>query len=205
MNTVTEPASSGGKRNRQLWLIVAIAALTTIIPYIMYYTGIGIPKGTTNEGILVANPVVMTDFSFRDRNGRPWVLGEQTPKFRLMIPVRGDCDEACRNTLYITRQVDTRLSDKSEQLQRIYVQLGAPDSEEFMQMLQQDYPDLVYLRGDYRQWRDALQGQPELTADFDGHEYYLLHRYGALAMAYNQQHSGNQLLDDLEFLIRTSN
>lgn len=205
MTIVTEQASSGGKKNKQLLLIVAIAVLTTLVPYIMYYTGVGVPQGTTNEGILLSDPVVATDFAFRDVDGQPWPLADQRPKFRLVVPVHGACEQACRDSLYLTRQVRTRLSDKRDQLERVFVQLGEPRGEDFKQYLEVEHPDLRYLQGDYQEWREALGDEAALKADFSGQEYYLLHRYGALAMAYNEQHSGNQLLEDLNFLIKTSN
>jgi hypothetical protein len=201
---IEQTTSSGGKVN-PLLLIIGIAVLATVIPYIMYYTGFGIPRGTTNEGILIAEPVVITGFTFRDADGQPWNLAEQPPKFRLVIPVRGECGKECRDTLYITRQVRTRLSDESEQVQRLYVQLGGEDDPDFQRFLATEHPELKYLQGDYREWESALGGLPVLSPAFMGEEYYLSHRYGALSMAYNAQHSGNQLLDDLEFLIRTSN
>jgi hypothetical protein len=171
----------------------------------MYYTGIGVPQSTTNEGILVSDPVVVTDFSFRDGAGQPWDLAEQQPKFRFMIPVRGECGEACRETLYLTRQVRTRLAEDRDQLQRIFVQLGDAGSGSFRQYLAAEHPDLTYLDGDSDEWREVLAARPELSGNLSGREYYLLHRYGALGLAYNQEHTGNQLLDDLEFLIKTSN
>lgn len=205
MNTVTEPTSSAGKANKPLLLIIAIAVMATVVPYIMYYTGVGIPAGTTNQGILLSEPVLVSEFTFRDEHGEVWDLAKQQPKFRLMVPVRGACDEVCRDSLYLMRQVDTRLSDKSDQLERFYIQLGEEDSEGIKQFLASEHPGLQYLQGSYREWQSALGDRPELSANFDGGEYYLLHRYGALAMAYNDQHSGNQLLDDLKFLIKTSN
>ncbi|MEX1033958.1 MAG: hypothetical protein WDZ30_11405 [Cellvibrionaceae bacterium] len=198
-------ASSGGRKNKQLLWIIAIAALTTIVPYIMYYTGIGIPSGTINQGILVAAPIELSDFTFRSENMERWDLAEQAPKFRLVIPVLGTCEELCLDSLYVTRQVHIRLSDKKDQVERLYVQLGEADDDAFRQFLAAEHPNLTYLEGDYREWRAALGDQPELSAGFDGAEYYLLHRYGALVMAYNEDHHGNQLLDDLEFLIKTSN
>lgn len=202
---MTENTASSGNNAKPLLIIIAIAVLTTLVPYIMYYTGIGIPGSTTNEGTLVSDPVVMTDFTFRSEAGLPWVLADQEPKFRLMIPVLGECDEACRDTLYVTRQVRTRLSGDSEQLERVFVQLGAPDDQGFHEYLATEHPDLVYLRGDEHEWRQAFEARPELSGDFDGLDYYVLHRYGALGLAYNQEHTGNQLLEDLEFLIKTSN
>lgn len=198
-------SKSSPRNTKPLLLIIVIAALATLIPYVMYYTGMGIPEGTTNNGILLEEPVLVDDFSFREQNGDAWDLAEQKPKFRLVIPVRGDCDNSCRESLYLTRQVNTRLSDKSDQLQRLYVQLGREDSTRFQRYLASEHPDIAYLQGDYQEWQAALGDQAGISANFDGSEYYLLHRYGALAMAYNQQHTGNQLLDDLKFLIKTSN
>lgn len=202
---MTEQKASAAKSISPLLLIVAIALLATLVPYLMYYTGVGIPQSTTNHGILVSEPVVMTDFSFRDSWGNPWILADQEPKFRLMIPVMGDCDEVCRETLYTTRQVRIRLAEDRDQLQRIFVQLGEADDDSFGEYLAQEHPDLKYLEGDEREWREAFAQRPELSPELSGSELYLLHRYGALGLAYNQQHTGNQLLDDVEFLIKTSN
>lgn len=193
------------RTNRPLLIIIAIAVLTTAIPYLMYYTGLGVPAETTNQGILVQEPFVLSEFEFRDEAGQAWALNEQNPKFRLILPVRGPCDESCRETLYLTRQVHTRLSKDAEQLERVYVQLGEPADTEFRAYLKEEHPRLRYLTGNPQEWQEAFSTRPELSPEFDGTEYYLLHRYGALSMAYNEQHSGNQLLDDLEFLIKTSN
>lgn len=202
--THTEESPSHGGRS-QLLLLIGIALLATLVPYLMYYTGWGIPSATVNQGVLVNDPLVVSDFHFRDLNNKPWSLAEQPAKFRLVIPVVGECDAECRDTLYLTRQVRRRLAEKNDQLQRIYLQLGAEDDAAFQKFLANEHSDLLYLTGDHEQWHDGLNNREELNADFRGHEYYLLHRYGALGLAYNSEHTGNQLLDDLEFLIRTSN
>jgi len=185
--------------------IIAIAVLTTAVPYLMYYTGLWIPAATTNEGILLQEPVLIDSFDFRKADGSAWDLAAQEPRFRLFFPVIGECDEVCRDNIYLVRQVDTRLGKDGAQVERIYLQLGEQEDAELRELLEAEYPRMIYLRGEASQWREALAGKPEIAARFDGHEYYLSHRYGALAMAYNEEHSGNQLLEDLKFLIRTSN
>lgn len=202
--TQTDESYSGNGKSQLVWL-VGIALLATVVPYLMYFTGWGVPAATTNQGILVEDPFVVTDFSFYDGRGESWILAEQQPKFRLLIPVRGECADACRESLYLTRQVRRRLAEKSEQLERIYIQLDNQSDAALRDYLAEEHSDLLYLGGDYAQWREALTSRSELEGKLDGSEYYLLHRYGALGLAYNHKHSGNQLLDDLEFLIRTSN
>lgn len=203
MTEIEEGPSRSGRS--QLLLLVGIALLATVVPYLMYYTGWGIPATTNNQGVLVENPLVVSNFHFRDSNDKSWILAEQQAKFRLVIPVLGDCDAACRDNLYLTRQVRRRLAEKGEQLQRIYVQLGIEDELVFQQFLAKEHSDMLYLKGDREEWHRGLSSREELQADLQGREYYLLHRYGALGLAYTGEHTGNQLLDDLEFLIRTSN
>lgn len=203
MTQIEDSPSRSGKS--QLILLVGIALLATVVPYVMYYTGLGVPTATTNQGVLVEEPIVMTDFHFSNGDGQPWILAEQTPKFRILIPVVGKCNATCEETLYLTRQVRRRLAEKSDQLDRIYVQLGQPENAELQEFLAAEHSDLIYLAGDLDQWQSEISRRSELQSTFDGTEYYLLHRYGALGLAYNNEHSGNQLLDDLEFLIRTSN
>ncbi|MGH1472001.1 MAG: SCO family protein [Cellvibrionaceae bacterium] len=200
--TNTKPAKNGKK---QLIIIIVMAALSTFIPYIMFYTGIGIPEGTKNNGILLDNPVSVTELTLTDVEGKTWLLKDQKPKFRITFLVESECDDDCKEMLYITRQVDKRLGKESDQFDRIYINLGAPLTEEFSEYLKTEHPRLTVLTGNREDWQAILLNDNQMADELDGHEYYLLHRYGALVMAFNENHNGNELLSDLKFLIKTSN
>ena len=90
-------------------------------------------------------------------------------------------------------------------LRILLVNLGTPLSDELKDFLAKEHPTLTVLVGDRDEWSEVLNAREELAKEFNGHEYYILHRYGALVMAFNQQHTGNELLTDLNFLIKTSN
>ncbi|MGI1679413.1 MAG: SCO family protein [Cellvibrionaceae bacterium] len=199
----TNAKSNSGKK--QLIILIAMAALSTLIPYIMFYTGIGIPDSTKNKGILIENPVSVTEFELKDNDGKPWLLKDQQPKFRMTFLVDGECDVDCREMLYLTRQVDKRLGKESDQFDRIYINLGGPLTEEFTEFLKAEHPRLTVLTGSREDWQAILANDNQMADELNGHEYYLLHRYGALVMAFNESHSGNELLSDLKFLIKTSN
>lgn len=193
------------KNRKQLIIIAVIAMLATVVPYIMFYTGIGVPGGTTNKGILLENPQSVADYPLQTLSGETLSLADQEPRFRLVFPVVGGCDEDCEALLYITRQVRIRLAREMDQLQRIYLNLGDPLSAEFLARLEEEHPDLVVYQGENQAWQSLLTGQPGVAGKLDGHEYFLIHRYGALVMGYNDTHTGNELLDDLKFLIKSSN
>jgi len=193
-------------RSRKPFFLIAIIAIAvTVIPYIMFYTGIGIPSGTTNKGILFEDPQLVDNYPLTDGKGQPWLISQQEPKFRLVFLVRDNCDETCKNLLYVTRQVRTRLSKDMDQLERLYINVGAPLDGEFSDYLATEHPDLKILSGDREQWHALIANQPNITDQLDGHEYFLVHRYGAMVMAYTEEHTGNELLKDLKFLIKSSN
>lgn len=200
---MTETPQANSKK--QFLLIAAIAISVTVIPYIMFYTGIGIPTSTVNKGILLENPQPVDNYPLTDKNGQPWLISQQEPKFRLVFLVSGDCDEACENMLYVTRQVRIRLSKEMDQLERLYINLGDPLDNEFSEYLAEEHPDLKVLDGDRQQWHALLAEQPNVRDDLNGHEYFLIHRYGAMVMAYTEEQTGNELLKDLKFLIKSSN
>ncbi|GAB1269495.1 hypothetical protein NBRC116493_27480 [Aurantivibrio infirmus] len=193
------------RKRTQLIIIFGLAIAATFIPYLMYFTGIGIPTGTVNNGRLIAEPVSLADANIRTSEGELLKLAEPPFKFRMIFLVNGECDSQCRDLLFLTRQVHTRLSDKGDQFERLYIDLSAQSSKSLEDFLNEEHPKLRYARSDLSEWQDLLSSTSEISQPFTGHEYLLTHRYGALSMVYDDVQTGNELLKDLKFLVRTSN
>lgn len=204
MNDQSEKTEPKRKRT-QLIIIFAMAIIATMIPYLMYFTGVGVPTGTVNKGNLITEPVSLADMNLRNMDGSALKLAEPPFKFRMVFLVNGNCDDQCRELLFLTRQVHTRLSDKGDQFERLYVDLSEAPSSATQEFLKQEHPKLRYIQGGLMDWQTLLSNTPEVAQPFAGQEYYLTHRYGALSLVYNQEQSGNELLKDLKFLVRTSN
>lgn len=204
MNNQTEETEPKRKRT-QLIIIFAMAILATMVPYLMYFTGIGIPTGTVNKGNLITEPVSLADMNLRNMDGSALKLAEPPFKFRMIFLVEGECDSQCRELLFLTRQVHTRLSDKGDQFERLYVDLTETPTNAMQEFLQEEHPKLRYIQGNLLDWQNLLNSTPEIAQPFTGQEYLLTHRYGALSLVYNDEQSGNELLKDLKFLVRTSN
>ena len=113
------------------------------IAIVMYYVGGDQwrPSGSVAHGILLSQPrtlptgvMILPDGATADFGG----------KWSLLYVGRGDCDDACKETLYRTRQVRRALGKEMSRVQRFFISTsGAPNTG----FLAADHPGLLVLPG----------------------------------------------------------
>ena len=205
MNT-TEKTHSLKKRNRFFGLIIiGIIFLPMGIAYIMFQTGWGVSGSTTNKGQLLIPPQAIQQLPLveqgtylTDLYGNVTLDGPGK-KWRLLVPVTGSCDEACEHNLYITRQVHVRLAEKAYRVERIILALDTL-SDDLEQRLSQEHPNTLRAQttlAAFEQWLASTN-----TSVLAQQYYYLVDQEGYAMMAYDQQHSGQDLLADVKKLLK---
>lgn len=205
----TPPVSDAQrKKNRlQLIAIIGIVLIPVLASTIMFYTGLGMPSETRNNGVLIDPPLNLTDMELRTDAGEHWSWAE-SGKFRLLLLLDGDCDEICAERLYTARQLHVRLAKRSTSLERLLVQLDdqveATTVADLEQSLTDTYPRLLQLRGDFYAWRERLQQQTTLEPNYNGQQLLLVDRRGNLIMGFNPDHDGQQIMTDVNFLIKST-
>jgi hypothetical protein len=187
------------------WQLIAII-LVTVIPiaaaYIAYYTGVGVPKDHVNEGALLVPARNANDLLAHAQGTLPSFA--QNRKWRLLIPVNGVCDAACETNLFNTRQVHIRLAQKAERVERYAVNIGGAVGAEFLAKIAPDQPHLESFSVDVQQWQQWLAGT-NAPADINAQPYFLLvDQLGFAMMFYTADQDGNQLLKDLNRVLRYS-
>jgi len=196
------------RKNRlQLTAILLIVLIPVLGSTFMFYTGIGIPKGANNNGLLIEPPIDLTDIQLTTLSGDHWSWGD-SGKFRLALLVDGECDAECAKLLHNMRQVHVRLAKRSTSLERWLVQVDysvtkmmMPDANE---NIADTFPQLTILRGEKLQWRNKLAGNTVINQSFTGQQLLLLDRRGYLIMVFNSSQSGQEMLDDVQFLIKST-
>lgn len=183
----------------QLLAIIAIVVVPVWVSYFVFYTGIGVPTDTVNNGILVEPPVDIGAALFTNDSGQNWSIKDQGPVFKLLQFIDGDCAEFCQELLYTARQVHTRLGKEAHQLLRLVIHTG-DISPETRALLSEEYPKAILLKGEYEQWRAFLPDANPLNNE----RLYLVDRHGFLVMYYTPAQSGGELLKDLNHLIKTA-
>jgi len=159
--------------------------------------------GTSNRGTLLQPVFAMADMTLTDQQGEPWLWQEQSPKWRLLLPFVGQCHEACREFLYISRQVHIRLDKKSQRVKRVFLNLGAPLDAEMQAFLSREHPYLTVVRGDEATFL-ALLGAGNSHWSAEESRLFVVDQQGVAMMYYRPEHEGSDLLRDLKHLIKYS-
>lgn len=194
-----EPAQrTRGKRI--LLAIVGVAALPVVLAYTMFFSGIGVPTHTVNNGLLLAAPKSIESIV----SDATWQRIQQEKKWRILLPLEQSCLESCQQGFYTTRQVHIRLGEKSTRLERIALNSLDEAGLGYLQSIAQDHPLMEIDSvppGRWQQWREDIG---EVAALANGHYYYfLVDQEGIAMMLYTDQH-GNDLLKDIKRALKYS-
>lgn len=181
--------------------IVAAVLLPIAAAYIIYYTGAGLPTGTVNQGELVQPPVNVLQLPFLEDGAKRLDLGAEKARWRYLIIPAGNCDTECEKLLYTSRQVHIRLGEKADRVERLLVTAN-PLSDARRGQLQEEHPRLrfVVLEQNALQKLQRDSGYP----DWSEPRALLVDQEGFAMMAYDNHHSGNQLLKDIKRLLKYS-
>ena len=189
------------RNQRQGLLMLAMVVLPMVIAYTMFKTGWGIPTGTINKGLLLAPPQSVSSLSLTENNDALQRLYPAEKKqWRIMVPVAANCEAACQQNLYVTRQVHIRLAEKAARVERILLAIDEIPEEQKQQLLS-EHPNILWLdssRAALADWLTDTDFPVEQSSD----HYFLIDQEGFAMMSYNTQHTGQDLLDDIKKLLK---
>lgn len=187
--------------------IMLILALPLVVALVVYRTGVGMPTGTANEGVLITPPQPAEQLALVELDSAlTWDLQNDRVRWRLLIPALAGCDEQCKQNLYLTRQVHVRLAKDAYRMER-FILLGQNDpiETELADFLEREHPGLRIMRVSEDRLA-ALRTSTNLAAsqpDSEDH-YYLMDQRGFVMMAYHREHTGNQLLADIKRMLKVT-
>lgn len=179
------------------WLVVCAVFVPMLFAFVIYETGVGIPTGTINKGVLLTPPQQIDSLELTDLNGHPYKISEQPHKWHLVVPATSLCDEACVNALYVTRQVHTRLNEKYTRVDRLFL-VSDLDSATAA-LLKAEHKNIKVAKVDPEAWARLLA-----DTNFERGNYLMMDPDGFLMMYYQDQHTGNDLLADLKRMLKFS-
>lgn len=171
-----------------------------VTAYLMFKTGVGIPSVTTNKGVLLQPVVAIADLELSGGDTSLTTLfPEANKRWRLLVPVTKNCDRACAQHLYITRQVHIRLAEKAYRVERVLLLLDELTPVE-LDSLRREHPQTRILSAQRPQLEDWLSEVqlPESALEY----FYLVDQEGFAMMRYGIDHKGQDLLDDLKKLLK---
>lgn len=185
--------------------LIAAVALPIVAAYVVYYTGLGMPDGTVNQGQLIEPPVDVAGLTMQEHgdsaDSQPLSLDTAPAKWRYLILPDGPCESACKSLLYTSRQVHIRLSEKAERVERLFVS-AAPLPAEQQAALAAEHPRLRFVSVEPGML-EALRSDSGVPTG-EGPRLLLVDQEGFAMMRYGNEHNGNQLLKDIKRLLKYS-
>jgi hypothetical protein len=150
---VTDSTSNAkGGNSRLIPALVALVFFGPIALAILVYYGGGErwrPSGSIAHGILLAQPRTLPTGVMILNQG---ITADFAGKWSLLYVGRGDCDDACKETLRRTRQVRRALGKEMARVQRFFISTGGQPNSGF---LAADHPGMLVM-ADGLASRDAV-------------------------------------------------
>ncbi|MDX1455380.1 MAG: hypothetical protein R3217_08005 [Gammaproteobacteria bacterium] len=166
--------------------VLFFGPLVTAYVWFFYFTDV--TTGTVNKGDLV-DPAVQVS-SLAEAAGAPAAFNGQ---WAIVHVVRDGCQSDCQQSVFLTRQVWTRLNKDASRVQRYVLLEGDAD----MPVFEQEHRDLEVMRADAKTINQAFEGIPV-------GRIYLVDPNGFLMMSYPQPLVPDDLFDDLRRLMKYS-
>lgn len=192
-NSFTDEETRRARRKAALLFLIAILPL--IAATVVYYTGWALPGTTTNNGDFVEGREQLLDQGIRDPEGEPLrsrLLQENEDARWWILVTAEQCEEACIQWLDRTSSVHQLLHKDWNRVRRGFISRDGevPDGANDERLIRLTAPEANPL---------AEYGAEDAEATV-----FIADPMGNLVLRYDQRHSGDDVLKDLEHLLEVS-
>ncbi|MFK8019011.1 MAG: hypothetical protein AB8B86_04510 [Pseudomonadales bacterium] len=197
----TAPTPEQARSNKiKLLILIFVPFTLMLMAWVMFYSGIGMPKGTGNKGVLINPPLQLNEVSV---DAATKIVETSNFKWFFLLPGTASCDKACEERLYLTRQIRTALGKYTHKIQRLYlVDSSLVLSNELQTLLKEEHEDLIVQRVSAEKLKQMLASQEQSSKSQASKDIYLADFRGFIMMYYNESHTYKDIMKDIKFLLK---
>jgi len=151
MNLAPTKPASHWRRNRALYLLIAITLAPILASYFAYY--VMPPSGRVNYGTLVEPQRPVPSIAATALDGTAFDLRSLKDKWVFVMVDGGACDEYCQSKLFHMRQQRTMTGKGRDEIERLWF---ITDREPLSNMVIREYEGTHFVRVDERDLRAFL-------------------------------------------------
>jgi len=178
--------------------LAALFFLPLLGSFWLYYIGGWRPAGSTNHGELLSPVRQLSELRLQQQGGEPLDAEALLGKWTFVYIDSGDCDETCRNALWVIRQTRLLLAQDMDRVNRIFVAESACCDRDF---LDSEHPGLMVVTPDPLAGETALAQFPRDPAVPYA---YIVDPLGNLVMRFDTRENPKGLLGDVKKLLKLS-
>jgi len=203
------PEKSGWANRRVPLIILGSLVLVIVLSTLLFRAAVlghvNLPAllGTKNRGVLITPPQRLSELPITFANGNAFEFGKLPRQWTILIPVGQSCDEACAQTLYLTRQIHIAQGKNTNRIRRYVLTTALPLDAAFEQLLQKEHAKTQVLKADPAAFDEffAKTGMPQPLRE---KAYFIVDPEGWVMMYYTPKHDFKAVMADLKFLLGNS-
>lgn len=201
--SISSPQELRARNLRMLAALAGLFLLPLLLAFYMYYATDWRPVKRVNHGTLITPvrplPTVHLPQLNMSGSGTPAPGPQQLRnKWSMVYIGAGNCDEPCRQALYVMRQTRLSLNNDMSRVERVFLTTGNCCAREF---LEHEHPGLAVLDATTEEGTRLLRAFP---ADGRPYSLFIVDPLGNLMMSYDARQNPKGLLEDLQKLLRLS-
>jgi len=200
---MSTPNDAARAARRKILFMFGFPLLIIGLATAVYFTGIGIPDRTTNKGVLLVPPRQIDEVPMTRINGESWRHADTGAGWGLVTVGEPGCEEACRERLYLGRQIRLAVGRESDRVRRIFIALDEPPTPGLSDYIAAEHPDLDIVRASSADLA-ALLSQASDPRAIEDRPMFIVDPRGFLMMYYLPAHDGRATISDLRFLLKHS-
>ena len=202
MNSI-RPHDLRARNLRMLATLGGLFLLPLLLAFYMYYATDWRPVKRVNHGTLITPvrtlPAVhLPQINISESDTAAAAPHEFKTRWSLVYIGAGNCDEPCRQALYVMRQTRLSLNNDMSRVERVFLTTGNCCAREF---LSHEHQGLVVLDAANAEGTRLLR---EFPADGRPYSIFIVDPLGNLMMSYDARQNPKGLLEDLQKLLRLS-
>lgn len=198
MNDTRQPPASHWRRNRVLYLLVAVTLAPILASYIAYYAMP--PSGRTNYGTLVEPQRPVPAIPATGLDGAAFDPRTLKDRWVLVTVDDGACDEYCRTKLFHMRQQRTMTGKERDAIERVWLVIDrAPVPDAVIR----DFEGTHIVRADERDLRTFLPLPDSAGANLRDH-IWLIDPLGNLMLRWPRDPDPKGTRADIARLLRAA-
>jgi hypothetical protein len=189
--------AAAGRQRLKFLGIAFVCLLPVLAGYILYY--FWQPTSFNNYGLLIQPQRPAKELNLTDLDGKPFSLDQFRKRFVMVTLADSDCLQACKDQLYMTRQLRTMQGKDRERVDRLWILHN--DQSMPSPTLLTDQDGLAVVRADRQSITKLFSLAPnEALQD----HIYLIDYQGNLMMRFPKQPDPYKIKKDLSILLRAA-
>lgn len=197
------------KSNRIVMVaIFATFAVPVLAAYLALATGWYQTQGTINRGHLITPPIDISQLNIVDQNNIPFSKDDEPKSWYLFYVMPSDCDQACKNSLYLMRQSHIALGPEQNRVKQLLIHHSKPN-QELEEFIREEFPTFIHYFADSSNINKTLSVAVNNASEAG--DIFILDPLGFIMLNYPpvvDEHEsilkGRDLLKDLKHLLKVS-